>query len=298
MGLGVCWRTRSPQRSRRVSPGGRAPGPRSRRSQPRGAAFWPAGRVLRRTSQAHVLASQARGGEQTDPPEARHSRHREAGRGHVSAKTACRPLDLSSRTKAQEYSRRSEHKTVKLYFSGSKNVFCVPNSNHKIKSPLLSVARKVRSGVHLHREAGVSSPRPSPHQALPRTQSQNLGLPGRALGGCGLWGGAPASPVHPAPGPGWDTAWEISQQCGFRAAGAPRAALQPGDPPPGSCSRPGRGRVRAWVLRRGPEEAAPSRGTAGQEAATCDEQGDLSSALTFAVPPHTQRKREPRAGDS
>lgn len=232
MGLGVCWRTRSPQRSRRVSPGGRAPGPRSRRSQPRGAAFWPAGRVLRRTSQAHVLASQARGGEQTDPPEARHSRHREAGRGHVSAKTACRPLDLSSRTKAQEYSRRSKHKTVKLYFSGSKNIFCVPNSNHKIKSPLLSVARKVRSGVHLHREAGVSSPRPSPHQALPRTVAEPW-PPRQSPGWVWPMGGCPSEPCAPRPG-----AWLGHSLGNFSAVWVPGRRSPPCSaaawgPPPG-----------------------------------------------------------------
>lgn len=44
---------------------------------------------------------------------------------------------------SQEYSKKPKHEVINLYFSESKNVFCAPNSNHKVKSFPLFIIRKV-----------------------------------------------------------------------------------------------------------------------------------------------------------
>lgn len=122
--------------SRRRPPGPKGP----RHARPRGArspasalagrgreeaTSWSVGRGFHPTGQAPCWPPRPCAGRRAGgPTEAPHCPGKLGEAAFPPNKPTCRPPDLSSHAKAQEYSRRSKHKTVKLFQRKQKRLLC------------------------------------------------------------------------------------------------------------------------------------------------------------------------------
>lgn len=168
----------------------------------------------------------------------------------------------------------------------------MPNSNHKIESGSPSSCHQEGLvGVHLYREAACCPHAPLHTRHCPGQSRRILASTAEPwVGEAPQKRAHPKGPVHLQPRAWWghslgnfSAAWVLgyrSPPCSAAAWGPPPRVMLPARE--GPCQGLGP-----------PQEALRRQRLGGQEAAaTCDEQRDLSSALTSAVPPtRTERKQ-------
>lgn len=217
---------------------------------------------------------------------------REAGRGRVSTKQTHVP------TSRPELTRQGSRILQKVQTQNSKTISAEAKTSSvcliqiaKYSHPLCPWPGGSGLGpVRAEKQARVPTPLSAPRAA--QDGASEPGPPRWSLGGCGQWGEvpqkrAPRDPCAPPPlGLAGTQPGKFLSSVGSGLQAPPCAAPRPGEPPQGHA--PGQGGAVSGP--GSPGEALRRRCPAMEPAA----KRDLSSALTFPVPLHTEGKQGPQ----